>query len=323
MLGLSIGERGVRRLLVEMSCLIVLAVTVIGFAPASGATTIVAANAPAGTKPTPTAYITNYQQGTVSVLHGAKVVGTISGVGIGPAGIALAPGDETAYVANFGYLNEPGDTVTPIDLATRTAGTPIIVGSGPFAIRITSNGKYAVVTLLGVGSAEGDEVVRINLADGSVSKPIKVGEGPQSLAISPDGTTAYVGSYGASSADASITPVDIVGPHPHALPPIAIKGAAPSALAMAPDGNTLYMTHAEGAQLVPISADVLKVSLPQLAVLNVTPTGGYPDGVGVANGWLYIANAASNDATVSHDGTIVGSPSIGEYPLGVAVVPAT
>ena len=78
-------------------------------------------------------------------------------------------------------------------------------------------------------------------------------EGPESLAISPDGTTAYVGSYGASSADASITPVDIVGPHPHALPPIAIKGPAPSALAMAPDGNTLYMTDAEGAQLVPIS----------------------------------------------------------------------
>ena len=51
MLGLSIRERGVRRLLVEMSCLTVLAVTVIGFAPASGATTNGAANAPAGQSP--------------------------------------------------------------------------------------------------------------------------------------------------------------------------------------------------------------------------------------------------------------------------------
>ncbi len=300
------------------------------------------------------------------MLRGVKVVRTISGVGPGPAGIAVAPGGRTAYVADFGYLGAPGDTVTPINLATATPGAPIKVGFGPFAIAITPDSRYAVVDLLGVGEPKGDQIVRITLADAAVSKPVKVGRAPESLAISSDGTTAYVGSYGANSNEASITPVDIASASPHALAPIGLAGTAPSAMAMAPDGKTLYVTDAVGAQLIPVSVPsdsvgkglkfkcrkqgdpgcspealaisangasawvaasgssfLLKVDLRRFALVEEAPTGGYPDGVGVADGWVYCANAASDDATVIHHGTIVGAPSTGQYPLGVAIVPAT
>jgi hyaluronoglucosaminidase len=46
--------------------------------------------------------------------------------------MAITPDGTTAYVANTNY-----GTVTPIDTATNTAGTPIPVGSGPWAIAIT------------------------------------------------------------------------------------------------------------------------------------------------------------------------------------------
>lgn len=349
--------------LLKVSGLVLLGLTAVAAAPASAATRGGVASNRAGSQSAPTAYITNYQGGTISVLRRAKVVRTISGVGPGPTGIAVAPGGQTAYVADFGYLDDPGDTVTPVDLATGTTGTPITVGSGPFAIAITPNGRYAVVNLLGVGSSKGDKIVRITLADGAVSKPVKVGLAPESLAISPDGKTAYVGAYGAGTADASITPVDIASSPPRALAPIAIPGTAPSAMAMSPDGTTLYVTDAVGAQLIPISVPsgvvgkglylvchqqgdpacspevlaissngatawvaaagsgfVLKVNLHRFVVAEEAPTGGYPDGVGVADGWVYTANAASNDATVIHNGTVVGTPSTGEYPLGVVVV---
>src|SRR4051812_22409388 len=46
----------------------------------------------------------------------------------------------TAYVANFS-----DDTVTPVNTATNTAGTPISVGDGPTRIAITPDGKTAYV----------------------------------------------------------------------------------------------------------------------------------------------------------------------------------
>jgi DNA-binding beta-propeller fold protein YncE len=70
------------------------------------------------------------------------------------------------------------------------------------------------------------------------------------------------------------------------------------------------------------SSDLLKVALSSFTVVRVEPTGGYPYGVGVADGWVYSANAASNDASVIHKGKVVGSPTTGEYPLGVVVLPA-
>jgi DNA-binding beta-propeller fold protein YncE len=53
-------------------------------------------------------------------------------VGHRPAPAGAIAGPETAYVVSFG-----DGTVTPIDLATGSAGTPIPVGIVPDAIVIT------------------------------------------------------------------------------------------------------------------------------------------------------------------------------------------
>ena len=52
-------------------------------------------------------------------------------MGIAPWGVAIAPNGATAYVTNSG-----SNTVTPIDTATNTPGTPIAVGTAPAGIAI-------------------------------------------------------------------------------------------------------------------------------------------------------------------------------------------
>jgi YVTN family beta-propeller protein len=49
--------------------------------------------------------------------------------------IAITPDGTTAYVANYN-----SGTVSPIDLAIDTAGTPITVGTKPIAIAIVPSG---------------------------------------------------------------------------------------------------------------------------------------------------------------------------------------
>ena len=55
-------------------------------------------------------------------------------------GVAITPDGATAYVAN-----ESTNSVTPIDTATNTLGTPIPVGSVPRLIGITPDGATAYV----------------------------------------------------------------------------------------------------------------------------------------------------------------------------------
>jgi DNA-binding beta-propeller fold protein YncE len=308
----------------------------------------------------PTAYVTNSQLNTVSVFVGSTFAGTVQNVGSGPTGIAIDGPSSSAYVADYGFLNQPRRTVTPIDLTTGTAGTPIRVGTGPLAIAITPGGKFALVTLQGTASHPGHQVVEVNLATRQVSAPVPVGLNPESLAITPDGTKAYVGAL----SSAEVTPVDLTTWPPTALLPIPLSGTAPRAIAVSPDGSMAYVLDAENATIIPIelatgavgppvnlvchmqgdpgctpdaivispdgrtayvaaagSGDAIILNLPSLTVAGVVQTGGYPDALGLGGHWLYVANGASNTVTAFSG---LRSPwEIGgvTYPFGIAVVP--
>jgi len=93
---------------------------------------------------------------------------------------------QTAYVVNYN-----GDTVTPIDMETDTAGAPIQVGDQPAAIAITPDASKAYVANYG-----GSSVTPIDLATNTAGPPIPVGAFPHSIAISPDGRTAWALSLG-------------------------------------------------------------------------------------------------------------------------------
>ena len=183
---------------------------------------------------TPTSYVTNSQSDTVTVVSGTAIARTIR-VGQGPVGIALTPDRTVAYVANYGFSNEPSHTVTPITLATGKAGRPITVGTGPMAIAVDS--QVAVVTLEGTPAQPGHQVVVIDLASRKVSAPIEVGLNPESVAIAPDGQTAYVAAFGS----AEVTPVNLSTSPPQAESPIPLPGTSPRAIAISKDGTTAYV----------------------------------------------------------------------------------
>jgi len=303
----------------------------------------------------PTSYVTNSQSDAVTVVSGTTVAGTIR-VGNGPVGIALTPDRTTAYIADFGFLDKPAHTVTPISLGKGKAGRPITVGVGPMAVAVDS--QEAVITLEGTSAHPGHQVVVIDLATRKVSAPVEVGLNPESVAISPDGTTAYVAAFGA----AEVTPVNLVTSPPQADSPIPLPGTAPRAIAISKNGTAAYVLDAENATVIPISlpngsvgtavplhcseqgdpgctptaitvasngktayvaaagsGDAIELAVPSLRVVRVIATGAYPDAVGLVPGWLVVSDGASNDLTVLHHGTHTVSPF--SFPFGVAVVP--
>jgi DNA-binding beta-propeller fold protein YncE len=308
----------------------------------------------------PTAYVTNSQSQTVTVIRGRSAVRTISHVGKGPVGIALTPDHRTALVADYGFYGDVQSTVTPIDLTTGTPGPRIKVGKGPMAIAVTPDGKYAVVTLQGTPAVPGHQAVRITLSTGAVSPPVEVGANPESLAISPDSRMAYVAAFSA----AKVTPVDLTVTPPKARPPIHLPSTSPRGIAVSPDGTKAYVTDAANATVIPISLitktagtpvdlvchmygdpgctpssiaitasghaawiaasgsdDLIELALPSLRKVKVLPTGGYPDALALARGWLYCANGASNDVSIFRATAPLATTPAGPYPIGVAIDP--
>src|SRR5262249_39617392 len=85
-----------------------------------------------------------------------------------PDGIAIAPDGKTAYVANAG-----SSSITPINLATNTPGTPLVGGfATPRELTITPDGR----TLYVPNNASGATTITpFDLATGTPGAPINVG----------------------------------------------------------------------------------------------------------------------------------------------------
>ena len=86
--------------------------------------------------------------------------------------MAVTPNERTLYVLNSG-----GDTVTPIRVATNTAGAPIPAPHQPFTLAITPNGKALYVT----GGT--NLLTPIRTSNNHPGTPIVVGAAPSPFAF--------------------------------------------------------------------------------------------------------------------------------------------
>ena len=86
--------------------------------------------------------------------------------------MVVTPNGRTLYVLNSG-----GDTVTPIRVATNTAGAPIPVPHQPFTLAITPDGKTLYVT----GGA--NLLIPIRTSTNHPGSPIVVGVSPSAIAF--------------------------------------------------------------------------------------------------------------------------------------------
>ena len=119
--------------------------------------------------------------GTPITLQGSQI----------PSGIAITPNGSTAYVTqgSFGFVDDAEGIVTPIDLATSTAGTPIPIAGLPEGIAITPNGSTAYAATYGCvpatppianscGNAPDNLVTPIDIATNTAGTPITVPNQP-------------------------------------------------------------------------------------------------------------------------------------------------
>jgi DNA-binding beta-propeller fold protein YncE len=150
----------------------------------------------------------------------------------------------TAYVIDSG-----GGTVTPIDLATSTAGKPIDVSGEPVAMAVAPDGKTAYVasgaTNSGPEPTSAQTVTPIDLTTNTAGKPITLTDPADAIAIAPDGKIAYVINGFPSR---TVTRINLATNT--AEKPINLS-AEPEEIAMAPGGNTAYLTVAASTKVKP------------------------------------------------------------------------
>jgi YVTN family beta-propeller protein len=205
----------------------------------------------------------------------------------------------TAYVANDG-----ASTVTPINTATNTPGTPITVGENPSGIAITPDGRTAYV-----GSYGSPDVTPIDIATNAVEPGITIGDLPEVIAITPDGSTAYVGSTGVNR----VTPIDIATNTPEES---IMVGENPSGIAISPDGKTAYVTDGEG--VTPIDTATNTAESPITVVEGPEGIAITPDGA-----TAYVTNELGSTVTpIDLETNTPGTPiTVGSHPNAIAITP--
>jgi YVTN family beta-propeller protein len=217
------------------------------------------------------------------------------------AGIAQA--DQLGYVTD-----EQAGTVSQVDLATGTVGTPITVGSQPVAIAISPDGSMAYVADYG-----SSEIVPIALATGDAGTPIMLSDRPNAIAITPNGKTAYVVSDNGRE-----WPITLAGDHvgnPTTIP------ANSDAIAIAPNGATAFITNVADGTISPFTLSTGEVGTP-INLSQATPDGVAisPDG---ATAYI-VSNSAGTltplDLASGSNGTPISLGS-GTQPTSVAISP--
>lgn len=245
------------------------------------------------------------------VLLGALVAASTFGVATATGALDIAAAPVAAQSLRAGWsayvVNSASGTVTPIDVATGTAGAPIPVGDAPVAIAITPDARTAYIA-----NGGSDDVTPIDVATGTARTPIPVGDSPAAIAITPDGATAYV----VNAASDDVTPIDVATGTPGASIPV---GAAPQGVAITPDGATAYVVN-------DLSNDITPIDVATGTAATPIPVGDRPYAIAITpdGTTAYVVNAFFPGAVTPVD-LATGTPgtpiAAGAFPVAVAITP--
>src|SRR4030095_6403709 len=135
-------------------------------------------------EPTYRAFVTNENDGTLSVLDisSGKVETTVS-VGKRPRGIGFSPDRSQVYVA----IGED-DAIAVVDTRTLQVLKKIPAGSDPEAFAVHPNGHIYL------SNEDANKASVLDPVSGEILAEIPVGSEPEGVGISPDGTLVMVTS---------------------------------------------------------------------------------------------------------------------------------
>jgi YVTN family beta-propeller protein len=216
---------------------------------------------------------------------------------------------QVAWVANGGFVSQPGNTVTPVDLATRTTGDPVATASQPVAIAAVPGHTELLVANQGH-----DTVSVVDTTTGQVTTTVGVGLDPSAVAATEN--LAVVANFGADT----VSVVDLNTGRVKATIPV---GHQPDAVAIDPTMGT----NNAGVALVADygSNTATPVDLGALAALPAVAVGSEPDAVEIAGTTALVADFGSNTVTpiaLDQPGFPAEFPlAVPGSPTGIAVTP--
>jgi YVTN family beta-propeller protein len=193
-----------------------------------------------------------------------------------PAGLAVSADGNTLFAAN-----NLDDSLSLLDVASRTLKTTLAVGHNPYAVVLSEDRRELYVSNWGEQS-----VSVVDSAATQVLQTIPVGTHPSAMVLSAARHELYV----ANTDSDSIAVIDtrshqVVRTIPLAPYEGAQQGSSPDALALS--GDTLYVANAGNSDVA-----VVRLGDPD-QVRGLIPTAWYPTAVAVAadGGELYVVNA--------------------------------
>ncbi len=198
-----------------------------------------------------TLVVLNKAEATASLidLTTGDVVATVP-TGTGPHEAATSPDGRYVLGSNYGTREEPGSTLTLIDVANAKVVRTMDLGKykRPHGVQWLVDGKRALVT------AEDSKVVLIvDVESGSVEKAIDTNQDVSHMvAVTPDGSRAFVANIGSGS----VTVIDLEkGERIANLP----TGEGAEGVDVTPDGNEVWVTNRAADTVSVINAKTLEI----------------------------------------------------------------
>lgn len=256
-----------------------------------------------------------------------------------PHGVDIEPGGERLWTSNI-----EGDTVSVIDISSRSVVTSIKICVGPVNVAFAAKRAFAacgdgymavidtstlaVLKTEAIGFAPheiitgprgrlwavnrgSNDLSEIDPAKGTLVSRHPAGPFAYDAVFSPDGKYAFVTSKTWSAVSVlSTDDFQILG---------SIKvGSDPSLLAMAPDGKRLYVTNKKDGTVSVINALTFQVVRTIRVQLEPGGIAISPDGR-----LLFVANFGSDTLSVidTGDGRIIKTVSVGDAPDDIAILP--
>lgn len=205
-------------------------------------------------------YVTNANDGTVSVYQGPELtpVGEID-LGDMPHGLRAAAGGSVIVVANTmaGQLDL-------IDPATDRLTGSVPVGTGPAQVAVTADGRYAFS-----GVTDPPAVVKVDLASRTVVSSVAVPTAPVQLHLTPDEKTVLSADQGTSEKPGRTA--SVIDTAAMTVRGSVDTGSGPHGVVIDPSGTRAWVTNTFADTVSVI--DLTNLSAPATIAVGKEPNG--------------------------------------------------
>ncbi len=167
-----------------------------------------------------------------------------------PLGIAISADGTRAYTANYGTIDEPGNTLSVIDIPGRQLIEEIPLGGRPEQVALSPDGTLGVINI--AGASGGIRVFETADIAGTLSPLVSTGNDPSDVTFLDDETRVVV----ANSFSLDVTLVDTSDPSaPSVVDSFAMEGGFPYGVTYMPSRDQILAPTGTGSNLVTIDRD--------------------------------------------------------------------